>query len=93
MKNLNFIRAFLLILAAFGNSISAAPDAGDPDAKSYSAQGAVEQIAPDRATVKIHHQNIPGYMMEMTMDFPVQNTNETEWHFARRSNHVHARCG
>ena len=76
MKNLNFIRAFLLILAAFGNSISAAPNAGDPNAKSYSAQGVVEQIAPDRATVKIHHQNIPGYMMEMTMDFPVQNTNE-----------------
>ena len=76
MKNLNFIRAFLLILAAFGNSISAAPGAGDPNAKSYSAQGVVEQIAPDRATVKIHHQNIPGYMMEMTMDFPVQNTNE-----------------
>ncbi len=76
MKNLNFIRAFLLILAAFGNSISAAPNAGDPNAKYYSAQGVVEQIAPDRAAVKIHHQNIPGYMMEMTMDFPVQNTNE-----------------
>ena len=56
--------------------ISAAPNAGDPNAQSYSAQGVVEQIAPDQATVKIHHQNIPGYMMEMTMDFPVQNTNE-----------------
>ena len=76
MKNLNFIRAFLLILAAFGNSISAAPNAGDPDPRSYAARGVVEQIASDRGAVKIHHQTIPGYMMEMTMDFSVQNTNE-----------------
>ncbi len=76
MKNLISSFALLLFLTAFANSISAAPGAGDPDAKSYTAQGVVEQIAPDRSSVTIHHQNIPGYMMEMTMDFPVQNTNE-----------------
>ena len=76
MKNLNLCCAFLLFLAAAGNSISSPPNASDPNAKSYSAQGVVQQIAPDRRTVTIHHQNIPGYMMEMTMDFPVQNTNE-----------------
>ena len=76
MKSLNFRFALLLLLTAIGNSISAAPSAGDPNAKSYAAQGVVEQIAPDRSTVTIHHQNIPGYMMEMTMDFPVQSTNE-----------------
>lgn len=43
---------------------------------SYAARGVVEQIAPDHRQVTIHHQTIPGYMMEMTMDFPVQNTNE-----------------
>jgi len=76
MNSLNLICAFLLVLAAGDNSISAAPSVGDPNTKSYAAQGVVEQIAPDRSTVIIHHQNIPGYMMEMTMDFPVQGTNE-----------------
>ena len=45
---------------------------------SYDARGVVEQIAPDHRQVTIHHQTIPGYMMEMTMDFPVQNTNELD---------------
>ena len=76
MKSLNFCCALLLFLSAFGRSISAAPDAGGQNTKAYSAQGVVEQIAPDRRTVTIHHQNIPGYMMEMTMDFNVKNTNE-----------------
>jgi protein SCO1/2 len=76
MKSLNFCRAVLLFLAVVGSSVSAAPISSDPNTKSYSAQGVVQEIAPDRRTVTIHHQNIPGYMMEMTMDFPVQNTNE-----------------
>jgi protein SCO1 len=44
--------------------------------KFYSAHGMVQQIAADRHTVTIHHQSIPGYMMEMTMDFSVKDTNE-----------------
>ena len=44
--------------------------------KSYSARGVVEKIAPDLSQVTIHHQAIPGYMMEMTMDFSVKDTNE-----------------
>ena len=46
------------------------------DTKSYPVTGVVEKIAPDRHTATIHNQDIPGYMDEMTMDFPVQNTNE-----------------
>ena len=76
MKSLNFCRAVLLFLAVIRSSVSAAPGSSDPNTKSYSAQGVVQEIAPDRRTVTIHHQNIPGYMMEMTMDFPVQSTNE-----------------
>ena len=75
MKSLNLLR-ISFFLTVRGSSVSAAPSAGDPNTKSYAAQGVVEQIAPDRRTVIIHHQNIPGYMMEMTMDFPVQDTNE-----------------
>jgi len=62
----------LLLLAVAGNSANA----DDQTLHSYSARGIVEQIAPDHHQVTIHHQDIPGYMMEMTMDFPVQNTNE-----------------
>jgi len=44
--------------------------------KFYPANGIVEKIAPDLHTVTINHQAIPGYMMAMTMDFPVLSTNE-----------------
>ncbi len=50
--------------------------AEDSSTKSYPAQGVIEKIASDSRTVTINHQAIPGYMMAMTMDFPVQNTNE-----------------
>jgi len=60
----------------FVYSLLAAPVGGDQEAKSYSARGVVEKIAPDRSQITIHHQAIPGYMMEMTMDFRVKDTNE-----------------
>jgi protein SCO1/2 len=66
----------LFCILLFAHPIFAAPGGGDSSTKSYSARGVVEQIATDRHKVTIHHQAIPGYMMEMTMDFPVQNTNE-----------------
>jgi protein SCO1 len=75
MKNLHFPCALLLFVAVAG-SLPAAPEVGGQTANSYPARGIVEQIAPDRHKVTIHHQPIPGYMMEMTMDFPVPNTNE-----------------
>jgi protein SCO1/2 len=45
-------------------------------ATSYAASGVIEKISPDRQTATIHNREIPGYMAEMTMDFPVRNTNE-----------------
>jgi protein SCO1/2 len=39
----------------------------------YSGHGVVLKISADHHLVTIHHQNIPGYMMEMTMDFPVRD--------------------
>ncbi len=64
----------LMILASVGGGNSAYAD--DQTLHSYPARGVVEQIATDRSQVTIHHQDIPGYMMEMTMDFPVKDTNE-----------------
>ena len=56
--------------------LAAAPMNDGQATKSYSARGVIEKIAPVLSQVTIHHQAIPGYMMEMTMDFNVKNTNE-----------------
>lgn len=61
-------------LLIFVRGASAAPT---PDATtSYAASGVMEKIASDRHTATIHNYEIPGYMAEMTMDFPVRDTNE-----------------
>ena len=41
----------------------------------YAVRGVVRQIAPDHRHVTIQHEAIPGYMMAMTMDFSVRDTN------------------
>lgn len=69
-------RLMLLCALLSAQFLPAAPANDGQGAKSYSARGVVEKIAPDLSQVTIHHQAIPGYMMEMTMDFAVINTNE-----------------
>jgi protein SCO1/2 len=71
---MKYLILFCTLLSA--EFLCSAPANGDQGAKSYSARGVVEKIAPDLSHVTIHHQAIPGYMMAMTMDFPVVNTNE-----------------
>lgn len=44
--------------------------------QTYAVRGVVKAVAPNLRTATIHHQAIPRYMMEMTMDFPLRNTNE-----------------
>jgi len=48
------------------------------DGRSYPASGVIEHISPDRHVVTIHHRAIPGYMMEMTMDFPVRDEHQLD---------------
>ena len=69
----NLLLFFILMLAY---SALADPAADNTSTKSYPVTGVVEKITPDRHTATIHNQDIPGYMDEMTMDFPVRNTNE-----------------
>jgi len=66
----------VLCVLLFVHPLLATPTGGDQGTKSYPARGVVVKIAPDFSRVTIHHQAIPGYMMEMTMDFSVKNTNE-----------------
>jgi protein SCO1/2 len=75
MKRLNFYYA-VIFLMTIGDSVFAAPDDADTqNAKTYPARGIIQHIAPDRSHVTIKHEKIPGYMMAMTMDFPVRDTN------------------
>jgi protein SCO1/2 len=65
-------------LALFACECSPA-QAGPPspsETHDYPARGLVQQISPDRTTATIKHENIPGYMTAMTMDFSVKDTNE-----------------
>ena len=66
MKQLNFCFALLLILSS---SILA------QTTQTYPARGVVKQIAPDHRHATIKHEAIPGYMLAMTMDLSVRDTN------------------
>jgi protein SCO1 len=65
-----------LTLFCYLSTLACGALAGDASTISYQGRGVVEKIAPDLQSVTIDHEAIPGYMMAMTMDFPVQNTNE-----------------
>jgi protein SCO1/2 len=77
-----FIVGIVVLVVAFTayrtKTILHKPD----ESHSYDAQGIVEKISEDRHQVTIHHQAIPNYMMEMTMDFPVKDPNELQGLFA-----------
>jgi protein SCO1/2 len=45
-------------------------------ATSYSTRGVVEKIAPGQSQATIDTDEIPGYMAKMTMDYPVEDTNQ-----------------
>jgi len=66
---------FVFLLAVF---LAFPAVADDSAAHEYAAHGVIQKIAPDARTVTIHHQTIPGYMMEMTMDFPVHDPHQLD---------------
>jgi protein SCO1/2 len=75
----NFLRilSFLFLLLLVGcHSSNSSSSASDQASHAFAAQGVIEKIAPDRRQVTIHHDTIPGYMIEMTMDFPVDDVDE-----------------
>jgi protein SCO1 len=74
--HLSLFCLLMIALSAFARPTSSMPMPGDNSVHSWPARGVVEKISSDRTQATIHHQAIPGYMMEMTMDFPVKDTNE-----------------
>lgn len=66
----------LLLLLVGCHSSTQSPQANNQASHAFAAQGVIEHIAPDLSQVTIHHDTIPGYMIEMTMDFPVNDSDE-----------------
>jgi protein SCO1/2 len=48
----------------------------DSSARFYQARGIVRGFAPDRSTVSVEHEDIPGFMPSMTMPFSVKDQKE-----------------
>jgi len=61
----------VLALAACDRSKTA-----DSSARSYQVRGIVRGFAPDRSTVSVEHEDIPGFMPSMTMPFSVKDQRE-----------------
>lgn len=67
------VRSFLFIALLAAGGVLIAPAEG---IKTYDAHGLVRHISDDRRAVTIQHDDIPGYMMGMTMAFSVKDTND-----------------
>ena len=65
-----YFLVFLLTVRGFAAQGLAAP------VQCHACRGVVERLDLAQRRVMIHHQEIPGYMAAMTMDFEVRNTQE-----------------
>lgn len=72
--------AAALALAGLLAGCRPGPDAREPPPPGvvavHATRGVVREIAPDRTTAVIRHEEIPGYMPRMTMELNVRDTNE-----------------
>ncbi len=48
----------------------------DENAEHYTTRGVVRGFSPDRSTIEIQHENIPGFMPSMTMPFVARDPKE-----------------
>jgi protein SCO1 len=68
-----FLLGGCVALALLGCGRSTNSDAG---AEHYDTRGIVRGFSPDRSTIEIQHENIPGFMPSMTMPFLARNPKE-----------------
>jgi protein SCO1 len=52
------------------------PTNSDKGAEHYDTRGVVRGFSPDRSTIEIQHENIPGFMPSMTMPFVARDPKE-----------------
>jgi len=68
--------ATLFIATSCEKQEPAPPPTQTASQQTFQVQGVVLEVKPREKTVRIRHQEIPGYMPAMTMPFEVKNTNE-----------------
>jgi len=71
MKYLSLIISVVLFAAACSAPVKEAPKASS-NAKHYDFKGKVVSVDKANKTASIDHEEIPGYMDAMTMDFPIK---------------------
>lgn len=52
------------------------PKSADSSARFYQVRGIIRGFAPDRSTISVEHEDIPGFMPSMTMPFSVKDQKE-----------------
>ncbi|MGB7069735.1 MAG: SCO family protein [Pyrinomonadaceae bacterium] len=69
------MRIGIVLLSALLFICSCTPTASEPEseAKRYALKGKVVSVDKAAKTAKVAHEDIPGYMEAMTMDFPVKD--------------------
>src|ERR1035438_9250099 len=72
MKIRIFFSALLLLAGCKPESSTPAAVATN---QTYAVRGVVREIPPDHRHATIQHEKIPGYMVAMTMNFSVKDTN------------------
>jgi len=63
--------AFLIAVLAMAGCSQPMPQKSAPDV--YDIQGKIKALRPDKTGVTLDHEDIPGLMKGMTMEFPVQD--------------------
>jgi len=76
MKRITLLVALAAVAFVCGCQPTSTNKTNSNAAPVYSGRGIVLQLSPDRHTATIRHEQIPGYMAAMTMDFTVRDTNE-----------------
>lgn len=76
MKAHKLLLAFLLGSGFLTRDAPASTPAKGGEPKSYPVFGVVERVSAGEARATIHHNAIPDFMPEMTMDFNVKDTNQ-----------------
>lgn len=65
-----------LLCLALASAACDRPKTADGSARFYQVRGIIRGFAPDRSTVSIEHEDIPGFMPSMTMPFSVKDQKE-----------------
>lgn len=69
---MRYLLLFLSAIFLFAACQKAEPQSASPDAKRYSIKGKVLAVDKAKKKATIAHDEIPGYMEAMTMDFPIR---------------------